>query len=166
MDEGLFPNQSPNKRLDSMATNQKNSGPYLINDVSQRVSLSQKRIREYEKEGLIKPDRESRTNNRRYSEVDIQQIRRIKTLIHKHGFTLAGLKYVLTAAPCWTIFDCQEKESCPVYNTPRPHAPCYELLKTAGSSTILKDCARCPVYLNRKHKKIPLLKKSPAPHPL
>jgi hypothetical protein len=36
----------------------------LINEVSRLVNLSQKRIREYEKEGFIKPLREKNTNNR------------------------------------------------------------------------------------------------------
>ena len=53
---------------------------YLINEDSRRVALSQKRIREYEKGGIIKPEREPRTNNRRYSEADIDQILRVKVL--------------------------------------------------------------------------------------
>ena len=89
-----------------------------INEVSQRVGLSQKRIREYEKNGLIKPARESRTNNRRYSESDVRQILRVKELIHDHGFTLACLKYFLASTPCWLIFNCAEKETCPSYKIP------------------------------------------------
>ena len=37
---------------------------FLLNEVSRLVNLSQKRIREYEKEGLVKPLRENSTNNR------------------------------------------------------------------------------------------------------
>lgn len=37
---------------------------YLIKKVSQDVNLSQKRTREYEKEGFIKPEREPKTNIR------------------------------------------------------------------------------------------------------
>ena len=140
-----------------MATNRKNGGACLINEVSQRVSLSQKRIREYEKDGLIKPEREPRTNNRRYSESDINQILRIKALIHDHGFTVACLRYFLASAPCWIIFDCDEKETCPTYNDPR--TPCYEIVKKAAGHNGFKDCKSCPIYLNRDGQKMALLEK-------
>ena len=131
---------------------------YLINEVSRRVELSQKRIREYEKGGLIKPEREPRTNNRRYSENDINQIQRVKELIHEHGFTVACLRYFLASAPCWVVFNCSEKEACSSYNNFR--IPCYEVAKKAASHGGLKDCKSCPIYLNRDGKKMPLLLKS------
>ena len=131
---------------------------YLINEVSRRVALSQKRIREYEKDGLIKPEREPRTNNRRYSEADIKQILRVKELIHEHGFTVACLRYFLASAPCWVIFNCAEKEACPSYTD--SHTPCYDIAKKATNHGSLKDCKRCPIYLNRDVKTMPLLLKS------
>jgi len=131
---------------------------FLINEVSRRVDLSQKRIREYEKGGLIKPEREPRTNNRRYSESDINQILRVKDLIHEHGFTVACLRYFLASAPCWIVFNCSEKEACTSYNDFR--IPCYEVAKKAASHRGLKDCKSCPIYLNRDGKKMPLLLKS------
>jgi len=130
---------------------------YLINAVAQRVALSQKRIREYEKAGLISPEREARTNNRRYREGDIHQIIRIKELIHEHGFTLACLKFFLASAPCWIIFGCGEKEICPTYKT--PGAPCYEVVREARQHTSSKACKRCPVYLNRNTDKMALLER-------
>lgn len=130
---------------------------YLINEVSRRVELSQKRIREYEKGGLIKPEREPRTNNRRYSEADISQILRVKELIHEHGFTVACLRYFLSSAPCWVIFNCAEKEHCSSYAD--AHIPCHEVAKKAADHSGLKDCKRCPVYLNRDVKTMPLLLK-------
>ena len=141
-----------------MDSNGEHDVTYLINEVSRRVELSQKRIREYEKGGLIKPKREPRTNNRRYSEYDINQILRVKELIHEHGFTVACLRYFLSSAPCWIVFNCAEKESCASYGNPR--IPCYEVAKKAADHHGLKDCNRCPVYLNRDEKKMPLLLQS------
>ena len=129
----------------------------MINEVSRRVELSQKRIREYEKAGLIKPDREARTNNRQYTEQDIRRIRRVKELIHQHGFTLACLRFFLAAAPCWIIFDCAEKETCPTYTN--GHTPCYEVVKKVADHSGLKECRSCPVYLNRKLHRLVLLEK-------
>lgn len=140
-----------------MAANVKHAEFCLINDVSREVGLSQKRIREYEKEGLIKPAREPRTNNRRYKQSDIDQIQRINELIHNHGFTLASLKYILRNAACWTIFGCSEKEDCPCYR--RMDIPCYEVVGSTESDTPSKTCARCPIYLNRNGNQGALLNK-------
>lgn len=130
---------------------------YRISDVSNQVGLSQKRIREYEKGGLIRPLREPNTNNRRYTEADIRQIQRIKELIHEHGFTVSCLRYFLSSAPCWIVFDCREKETCPTYRS--PHTACYKLMKKAVGDTGAKNCEQCPVYLNRDQGKITLLEK-------
>jgi MerR family transcriptional regulator, repressor of the yfmOP operon len=140
-----------------MGTDSKREARYLINEVSRRVDLSQKRIREYEKGGLIKPERELRTNNRRYSESDINQILRVKELIHEHGFTLACLRFFLASAPCWIIFDCAEKKNCPTYKEAR--TPCYEIVKKATAHSGMKSCKQCPIYLNRKLKPMALLNK-------
>ena len=56
---------------------------FLINEVSRLVNLSQKRIREYEKEGFIKPLREKNTNNRLYSSFDVAQINQINHLMQE-----------------------------------------------------------------------------------
>jgi hypothetical protein len=141
-----------------MDSEDKRDVTYLINEVSRRVELSQKRIREYEKGGLVKPEREPRTNNRRYSEADIDQILRVKELIHEHGFTVACLRYFLASAPCWVIFNCAEKEGCATYNDPR--TPCYVIAQKAADHPGLKNCKRCPIYLNRDIKKMPLLLKA------
>ena len=128
-----------------------------INEVARIVDLSQKRIREYESEGLVKPLREPRTNNRMYSQQDITRIRRIKALIHQHGFTLSCLKYFLASAPCWIIFNCAEKTDCMAYKTRQK--PCYEVMQTANAAHIDK-CQSCAVYMNRGLKSFPLFEKT------
>ncbi len=65
---------------------------YLIGEISRKVKLSQKRIREYEKEGLLAPIRDRKTNNRHYTDLDIKQIKQVNNLIHKHGLTISCLK--------------------------------------------------------------------------
>lgn len=123
-------------------------GKYLINDVSLMVNLSQKRIREYEKEGFVKPVREARTSNRIYDPFDILQIKRVNYLLHEKGFTLACLRKLLALAPCYKIFCCKKKETCPAYLN--PHRPCWEVrseIKDSGGCQ--PHCCRCAVYLNR-----------------
>ena len=129
---------------------------FLINEVSRHVNLSQKRIREYEKEGFIKPLREKNTNNRLYTSFDVSQINQINRLIHERGFTLACLRNLMVLAPCWNIFDCKQKEDCPAYKL--PWRPCYEVREY--SDTLCNGpCQRCAVYLNRAVKKEKILDK-------
>ena len=126
------------------------SGGYPIGDVSKKVNLSQKTIRDYEKIGLIKPRRDPRTNNRIYSDFEIKQIRHISNLIHKEGFTLPCLKRLLQLAPCWNIFGCEVKEHCPAYQF--SSTPCYEIRKERG--TLCEgSCDQCAVYINSHSKK-------------
>ena len=124
---------------------------YLIGEISRKVNLSQKRIREYEKEGFIAPVRESKTNNRHYTDLDIKQIKQVNNLIHKHGLTISCLKTLLKSAPCWNIFDCKKTGECEVFKN--PHTPCYVTMKNAHDSS----CKTCPVYLNRNQKPIKIL---------
>jgi len=124
---------------------------YKINQVSRMTGLSQKRIRDYEKEGLIKPVRDFNTNDRLFSEFDVKQIQQIKNLIHKRGFTIPALKHLLAMTPGWNIFQCQEKENCEAFKN--AHKPCWEVLKDR------KPCTTCPLYLSRKGKRIKILEK-------
>jgi MerR family transcriptional regulator, repressor of the yfmOP operon len=133
---------------------------YLINEVSRIVNLSQKRIREYEKEGFLKPLREESTNNRLYSDFEVTQIQRINDLIHERGFTLACLKNLLVLAPCWNIFDCQLKEQCSAYQL--PWRPCYEV-REYRDTRCNGPCDRCAVFLNRDFKKEKVLENVPEP---
>jgi DNA-binding transcriptional MerR regulator len=71
---------------------------YKIEQVSRKTGLSQKRIRDYEKEGLIKPVRDANTNDRLFSDFDVKQIKRIKSLIHERGFTIPALKQLFLSA--------------------------------------------------------------------
>ncbi len=119
---------------------------FLINDVSRTVNLSQKRIREYEKEGFIKPRREQRTNNRIYSAFEVAQIQRINHLIHERGFTLACLRNLLVMAPCWNVFACPERASCAAYQ--EPHRRCYDIREQAAT-LCPGPCAHCAIYLAR-----------------
>jgi DNA-binding transcriptional MerR regulator len=117
---------------------------YKISDVSRKVNLSQKRIREYEKEGFIKPERSAGSNNRLYGDFEVDQIKRVTYLIHAKGFTLACLKQLLVMAPCWHVFDCQEREGCPAHQ--RPHEPCWKVRAQAGTNCG-GPCSRCAIYL-------------------
>ena len=131
-----------------------------IGQVAQMVGLSIKRIREYEKEGLVKPVRGKTSNQRMYGAFEIGRIIQTKKLIHERGLTLAGIKMLLNVAPCWIIFDCKKAKSCPVYK--KPYDRCFELKEKSGNKAICAgNCKICPVYMTRKDRVKPLFPEIP-----
>jgi len=125
---------------------------YTIEEVARKVGLSQKRIRDYERAGFINPMRHQRTNNRIFTDFDIDQIQRINFLVRKRGFTLKSLQQLFKYAPCWEIFDCKERTDCAAFQN--PHEPCW---RSVGDCVCKKPCATCVVYLVRSFKKEKLL---------
>lgn len=121
---------------------------YKIGDLSRILELSQKRIRDYEKAGFIRPERDANTNDRLYTEFEIQQIKRVKKLIHNHGFTLSSLKYLLDLTPCWMIFNCRDRKDCIAYS--HPESRCWEATDMNKDNVCYGDCNRCVIYLASK----------------
>ncbi len=117
-----------------------------ISEVSREVGLSERRIREYERAGLIRPAREPRTNDRLFGEVEICQLTLLKRLINEKKFTLENLKTLLAYAPCWELKACPDRDSCPVLRDPT--TPCY--LQPDRSCNSNGECRRCPIYLSKE----------------
>ncbi|MFA6788662.1 MAG: helix-turn-helix transcriptional regulator [Arcobacteraceae bacterium] len=67
---------------------------YLISAVAEILSIHPQTLRQYEREGLIKP---SRTNGkiRLYSQKDIDNIKTVLTLTREMGINLAGVDLIL-----------------------------------------------------------------------
>ena len=77
-----------------MDHNSYNEPVYLISAVAQILDIHPQTLRQYEREGLIKP---SRTNGkiRLYSQKDIDHIKSVLTLTRKLGINLAGVDLIL-----------------------------------------------------------------------
>ena len=77
-----------------METNSYIEPVYLISAVAQILSIHPQTLRQYEREGLIKP---SRTNGkiRLYSQKDIDHIKYVLTLTRDLGVNLAGVDIIL-----------------------------------------------------------------------
>ena len=67
---------------------------YLISIVAKILEIHPQTLRQYEREGLIKP---SRTNGkiRLYSQKDIDHIKYVLTLTRELGINLAGVDFIL-----------------------------------------------------------------------
>ena len=69
-------------------------GVYVISVVADLAGMHPQTLRMYERRGLIEPKRTS-GNSRRYSESDVQKLRRIHELTTKHGLNLEGVRTVM-----------------------------------------------------------------------
>ena len=67
---------------------------YVISVAARIIGIEAHTLRYYEKLGLIQPFR-SRGNIRYYSETEIEQLRRIKTLVNDLGINSAGVEVIM-----------------------------------------------------------------------
>lgn len=67
---------------------------YVISIAARMVGVRTHTLRYYERIGVIEPSR-SRGNIRLYSESDIAQLRRVKTLMGDLGVNLAGVEVIM-----------------------------------------------------------------------
>ncbi|NWG20499.1 MAG: helix-turn-helix transcriptional regulator [Chloroflexi bacterium] len=67
---------------------------YTIKSAAALCGMHEQSLRLYERRGLIRPQR-SPGNIRRYSDLDIEQIRFIKRLVDDLGVNLAGVEVIL-----------------------------------------------------------------------
>lgn len=80
-----------------MTTAQDSEPRYVISVAAGMVGLRSHTLRYYERIGIIRPSR-SRGNIRLYSERDIVQLRRVKTLMDDMGVNMAGVEVILRIA--------------------------------------------------------------------
>ena len=67
---------------------------YVISIAARMVGVRTHTLRYYERVGIVEPSR-SRGNIRLYSESDIAQLRRVKTLMEDLGVNLAGVEVIM-----------------------------------------------------------------------
>jgi len=74
-----------------------NEPRYVISVAAKILGIQTHTLRYYERIGIVEPSR-SRGNIRLYSENDLEQLRRVKTLIEDLGVNLAGAEVILRMA--------------------------------------------------------------------
>lgn len=77
-----------------MIRREQNEPRYVISVAAKILGIQTHTLRYYERIGVIEPSR-SRGNIRLYSEVDLEQLRKVKTLIEDLGVNLAGAEVIL-----------------------------------------------------------------------
>jgi MerR family transcriptional regulator, heat shock protein HspR len=76
---------------------EQNEPRYVISVAARILGIQTHTLRYYERIGVVEPSR-SRGNIRLYSESDLEQLRRVKTLIEDLGVNLAGAEVILRMA--------------------------------------------------------------------
>jgi MerR family transcriptional regulator, heat shock protein HspR len=122
----------------------KNNQVYTISVAAQLLGISIQTLRMYEREGLIIPFK-TKSNQRMYSEGDLERIRRIRRDINKNKIGINSLRTVLSLIPCWMIVKCTEtdRENCESFK--EYHAPCWTYEHKNNICEEI-DCRECIVY--------------------
>lgn len=91
-----------------------NKSEYSISTAASILDLHPRTLRNYEKAGLVKPDRKRLW--RYYSKEDIAWIECLVTIIHDKGINISSINRLLEFAPCWEIAECSadKRAHCPV----------------------------------------------------
>lgn len=122
-----------------------NEPVYTISTAARLLGISVHTMRMYEKQHLIIPFK-SESNQRMYSQSDIERLRCIRRAINEQKISINGIKTIFALIPCWKILNCgATPETCSVF---REHSiPCWAH-KHKNNYCELKKCRECEVYLN------------------
>ncbi|MGD9504379.1 MAG: MerR family transcriptional regulator [Syntrophobacteraceae bacterium] len=121
---------------------------YPIGIVAELLNIHPRTLRIYEQEGLIEPSR--RGGKRYYSNNDLQWLKCLRRLLGEEGLNIAGIKKLLTIAPCWEIRGCAKdvRNNCPaILDFP---VPCWSLVPRACRDQG-RICSECEVYIEKKN---------------
>lgn len=122
----------------------RNRPVFTIGVAADLIGVSVHTLRLYESEGLIIPQR-TVSRRRLYSQFDIERLQCIRVMIEDRGFNLAGIKGMMSMAPCWEIKKCSESDrnSCDAFKASLE--PCW-MVKSDTSACQEEECSQCPVY--------------------
>lgn len=79
---------------DAQAQRSAERAVYIISVAAELAGVHPQTLRIYERKGLVQPQRTS-GNTRRYSDHDIEMLRRIQDLTQDRGINLAGVKAII-----------------------------------------------------------------------
>ena len=119
---------------------------YPIGIVAELLSIHPRTLRIYVQEVFKRPGR--RCGKRFYSNNDLQWLKCLRKLLTEEGLNIAGIKKLLTIAPCWEIRGCGEemRKECPaILNFP---VPCWDLMPRVCKENGVA-CADCEVYIKK-----------------
>lgn len=117
---------------------------YTISIAAKLAGASVHTLRLYENEGLIIPFKKV-SKQRLYSNLDIERLKRIRTMIKEERLGIEGIRRMMAVIPCWAIVKCTSKDrkNCKSFNN--MSKPCWmanaKLKHCEG-----RICRECEVY--------------------
>lgn len=117
---------------------------FPISTAAKILGISVHTLRMYEREGFIIPYKKE-SNQRAYSQNDIDRIRCIRQAINEHKISINGIKATYSLIPCWEIKNCPEegREKCAAYTNYLE--PCW-MYKHKNNFCTIENCRDCEVY--------------------
>ena len=114
---------------------------FSIAVVAQLTDTPIRMLREYEKQGLIRPNK---INGRRmYTGCEVGFVKDIRYYLTERRMTISGLKEFYLRATCWEIKRCHRPQ-CPVYGNINKH--CWQVLKNHKHCSP-EICPFCPIFI-------------------
>lgn len=126
---------------------------YPISVAAKLLNVHMRTIIKYEKEGLLKPSRNTSNNHRLFSKADLKWVECIRTIVHKEGINIKSIKYMLTRIPCWALNKCSDadRQKCSAYQ--HFTKPCWEVLDGICRKDSQATCDNCDVYKYAKQQR-------------
>ncbi|GAB6281990.1 MAG: hypothetical protein STSR0008_07340 [Ignavibacterium sp.] len=117
---------------------------YSISAAAELLGISVHTLRMYEKESLILVSKNN-SNQRRYSESDLERIKCLRNAINIDKISIEGIKRILSLIPCWKIINCskEERKNCKAFKGHLKPCWVYHHINNSCSS---KECRECDVY--------------------
>lgn len=114
---------------------------FTIAVVAQLTRTPIRMLREYEKQGLIKP---KKINGRRmYTGCEVGFIRDIRYYLTERRMTISGLKEFYLRSSCWEIKRCR-RPKCPAYGD--INKQCWQVVKYHKQCSP-EICPFCPLFI-------------------
>lgn len=125
--------------------NRDNNNPvYSISAAAELLGISIPTLRMYEKEGLIIPFKKD-SNQRRYSQADLDRIKCIRETINGTKISIQGIKHLLSLVPCWKIKNCSPDEQAECEAFIFHDKPCWTYSHKNNLCSEI-PCISCEVY--------------------
>jgi len=121
-----------------------NNPVYTISTAANLMGISIRTLRMYESEGLIIPYKKE-SNQRLYSDKDIERVKCIRKSIQEEKIGIAGLKAIASLTPCWEIINCSvnDRKNCKSFTSHLE--PCWTYIHEQNKCLEI-SCRECTVY--------------------
>ncbi len=127
-------------------------GLYTIGTVAQLIGEHPETLRVWERNDLIRPDREG--YQRKYSNNDVKRLKFIKFLMDEKGLNIAGVKQLTLMYSCWYKRNCSGGAGRNSHTIVNESKPCWKMEETyclvasdksemCNTCDIIKKCTDC-----------------------